>query len=184
MTTQEKTRQVLDLVQSLIDDSTFYRFDGGSYFCILCRADLGSGQEHAPHCKVIEMSTLLDDIRAETKPTTETMLGPVEYRGTVAPPAYHCSICGAQGVKLWRLYNTFLDHQELTCALCTGKSQNESVAGMNATGQIVCDHGSTCTIGARVPAIPTRDGSTYWGFTSTPSPGVAWWQRLPNGRLE
>jgi len=35
-------------------------------------------------------------------------------------------------------------------------------------------------IGWLVPAVPTEDNETYWGYTSVPDAGVAWWRALPN----
>lgn len=35
------------------------------------------------------------------------------------------------------------------------------------------------SIGWLVPAIPTEDGDTFWGYTSVPQAGCAWWHRLP-----
>jgi hypothetical protein len=30
-----------------------------------------------------------------------------------------------------------------------------------------------------VGAVPTEDGSTFWGFSSVPTDGVGWWESLP-----
>ncbi len=37
----------------------------------------------------------------------------------------------------------------------------------------------TDQIGWRVPAVPTEDGKSYWGYTSVPQPGCDWWGSLP-----
>jgi hypothetical protein len=34
-------------------------------------------------------------------------------------------------------------------------------------------------IGWLVPAVPTEDGETYWGYTSVPADGCSWWYALP-----
>ena len=34
-------------------------------------------------------------------------------------------------------------------------------------------------IGWLVPAVPTEEGDTFWGYTSVPEPGCQWWYRLP-----
>jgi hypothetical protein len=34
-------------------------------------------------------------------------------------------------------------------------------------------------IGWLVPAVPTEEGDTYWGYTSVPSAGCVWWFLLP-----
>lgn len=39
--------------------------------------------------------------------------------------------------------------------------------------------GRTDTIGWRVPAVPTEDGEGFWGYSSVPPEGVAWWRALP-----
>jgi len=38
---------------------------------------------------------------------------------------------------------------------------------------------STDQIGWRIPAVPTEDGDTFWGYTSVPQDGCNWWARLP-----
>lgn len=85
-----------------------------------------------------------------------------------APPEYCCCKCAANGVKLWRQYQTFLDHNDLMCIDCTEAEQD----GCKFEGK---GH----AIGWRVAAVPTEDGSTFWGYTSVPQPGVEWWDRLP-----
>ncbi len=37
----------------------------------------------------------------------------------------------------------------------------------------------TDQIGWRVPAIPTEENNSYWGYTSVPGPGIDWWSHLP-----
>lgn len=135
-------------------------------------------------------------------------LGPVDYSAG-APEAYRCTTCGAHGCKLWREYQTFADYSELVCCDCAGESQNEDVGTIDADGrrenlyrytrrqrrQVArrgtrgrrgagsvpksVAHGRTDTIGWRVPAVPTEEGDTFWGYTSVPDAGVQWWRRLP-----
>lgn len=99
-----------------------------------------------------------------------------------APAGYTCGSCGAHGVKLWREYQTFVDYQHLYCAKCA--------VAKDGRGGEVDEHGKWCApdaksqfktdqIGWRVPAVPTVDGKTFWGYTSVPRDGVAWWKRLP-----
>ena len=38
---------------------------------------------------------------------------------------------------------------------------------------------SGCSIGWLVPAVPTEEGNTFWGYTSVPYQGVYWWDNLP-----
>ena len=79
---------------------------------------------------------------------------------------YECQGCGANEVKLWRRYQTFLENQKLLCIDCAEKDQNEK---LNA------DHSS---IGWLVPAVPTKEGDPFWGYTSIPEYGMKWWNDL------
>ncbi len=111
-------------------------------------------------------------------PDTETGL----YLNGQVPEDYKCGECGAHGVKLWRLYQTFLDHQQFTCAECSAKAEDKDISGINADGCMPCELGcgDTDQIGWRVPAIPTEELDTYWGYSSVPQPGCDWWRKLPN----
>lgn len=80
---------------------------------------------------------------------------------------YTCADCGAKGVKLWRDYQTFLDAQTLRCRACAEKHEGKA---KRADGD---------SIGWSVPAVPTSDGSTFWGYTSVPIAAVDWWKALP-----
>lgn len=129
-----------------------------------------------------------------TRPPIPGAIGPVDYESSTVPAGYHCGKCGALGIKLWREYNTFLNHQSLLCAGCACAEQNNgersfTVASSDGGRAIVSatytpdKHGmsgpSGDQIGWRIPAVPTADGTTYWGYTSVPDDGVAWWKRLP-----
>ena len=81
------------------------------------------------------------------------------------PADYKCSGCGAEGVKLWRGYGD--SHIELQCGDCAAKSQNRDV-----------DLTQGDQIGWRVPAVPDLRGG-WWGYTSVPAEGCAWWKALP-----
>lgn len=82
---------------------------------------------------------------------------------------YACEKCGASNCKLWRQYNTFLDYVELTCAPCTEKDQ----------GRVIdLSKGDQC--GWMIPAVPTNDNETFWGYTSVPPDRVQWWKALPD----
>jgi len=102
------------------------------------------------------------------------------YRNGDVPKDYKCSKCGAQGIKMWRQYNTFADHIELMCGQCAledqGKKGPLDDRGMR---QSEVDNEKTDQIGWLVPAIPTEDESTFWGYTSVPASGVRWWKALP-----
>lgn len=113
--------------------------------------------------------------------------GPTAYASAATPTGYVCGTCGASGVKLWRLYQTFLSHQELACARCAAVAEGCSIADIDADGKRMLTGDGfapnpkirTDQIGWRVPAVPTEEGDTYWGYTSVPPDGVAWWRRLP-----
>lgn len=123
-----------------------------------------------------------DALRAITPPVPgEIRMSRCDYKGG-APRGYKCSRCSIQGVKLWRDYNTFLNHQELLCASCLreaaksgGKDGTVNEEGLWDTGEGY-HYDSFCF---RVPAVPTPDGKTFWGYTGVPMDGVTWWRSLP-----
>jgi hypothetical protein len=96
---------------------------------------------------------------------------PFKYADGVAPAGYGCGGCDAHGVKLWRDYQTFLDHQTLLCATCAEDEQEKPRGFALAVG-------NGDQIGWRVPAVPTEDGETFWGYSSVPADGVRWWKVL------
>lgn len=116
----------------------------------------------------------------------------VDYSKAVTPPDYKCSGCSATNCKLWRQYQTFASHIELFCANCAIKDQSEP--GASSLGKkkkkIKIDTDGTykdeefrmkCDqIGWLVPAVPTEEGDTYWGYTSIPQAGCDWWTRIPS----
>lgn len=102
------------------------------------------------------------------KDCTEPMNAPIHVPAEPPPLDYRCSKCKAQGVKLWRQYQTFLEHVELLCFTC----------GLTDQGKSEAETRNTDTIGWLVPAVPTNDG-TFWGYTSVPQERVDWWERLP-----
>lgn len=102
------------------------------------------------------------------------------YTTKSVPSGYQCDDCKRTGVKLWREYNTFLDHQNFRCAQCAMVNQGKSFV-LDETGCYSDEHGQICNqIGWLVPAVPTEDCSTYWGYGSIPAAGYAWWSNLPN----
>lgn len=55
---------------------------------------------------------------------------------------------------------------------------------IDAFGKRTDRHGmQTDTIGWRVPAVPTEDGTAFYGYTSVPADGCEWWRRLPTRPL-
>lgn len=115
------------------------------------------------------------------------------------PAGYVCTGCGAKNCKLWRQYQTFADCIELKCAKCSGAD----ISTLDAAGTVestIFTRGSKVTehltgkvgvfgdpdfpvprqdqLGGLMPAVPTEDGSTFWGYTSVPDAGVRWWKSL------
>jgi hypothetical protein len=85
------------------------------------------------------------------------------------PTDYVCKKCGATGVKLWREYQTFANHTKLLCGACTSQDQGRPLD---------LSDGDQC--GWMVPAVPTLEPEApWWGYTSVPAEGVAWWKALP-----
>lgn len=105
---------------------------------------------------------------------------PIRFVNYTLPPprGYHCGECGAEGVKLWRKYNTFLEHQRLLCAACALKDQGKE-GPIDELGKRDDGYARTDQIGWLIPAVPTEDGSTFWGYTSVPNDGCEWWRGLP-----
>lgn len=104
---------------------------------------------------------------------------PIDYSSITTPSSYVCGACGKSGVKLWRDYQTFLEHQELRCADCAGKASEIDVSEMGDDGMYPGEYGSTDQIGWLVPAVPTKENDTFWGYSSVPQDGCDWWSRLP-----
>ena len=82
---------------------------------------------------------------------------------------YVCSDCGASGVKLWRLYQTFMNANRFTCRACTVRRTGTDMFPLD------CD-----SYGWYVPAVPVGDGTdACWGYSSVPQDRVEWWKGLP-----
>jgi hypothetical protein len=103
----------------------------------------------------------------------------VNYLLQDVPDEYTCTSCGKTNVKLWRPYQSQPSH--LLCATCAGRDQGKDVSTIDETGKRIDEGaGRTDQIGWYVPAVPDEEGTGYWGYTSVPAAGVAWWRRLPN----
>lgn len=87
------------------------------------------------------------------------------YEGTDVPDDYTCR-CGFHGGKLWRSYSSL--GGELLCSSCVAAATEKPLTGRNMT-----------QIGWWVAAVPDLEGVGYWGYTSVPPEGCAWWARLP-----
>lgn len=93
---------------------------------------------------------------------------------------YRCAVCGAANCKLWREPAVFASHVVLRCAPCAARQADKDISTLDATGKRDSEHGKTDQIGGWLPAVPTEDGSTYWGYTSVPDEGCKWWRDLPS----
>ena len=111
-------------------------------------------------------------------------LGTIDYTSKIPPSAYRCGTCGAHGCKLWREYQTCADYTELLCCDCAGKNQQKDVSTIDAEGKRETELGRTDQIGWLVPAVPTEDGTTFWGYTSVSPQGCKWWYSLPTRAAE
>lgn len=105
------------------------------------------------------------------------------YETLVIPDSYKCSRCNLHGVKLWRQYNTFVAHLQLLCWKCADPNSKPDNKGyvndteLNIrTDQLNDKIGCT---GSLVPAVITEEGTGFWGYTSVPVKGCAWWRALP-----
>ena len=96
-------------------------------------------------------------------------VSPFHYADTETPAGYECGDCGASGVKLWREYQTFLSGQTLRCLDCACKAEKKKPEDLEGD-----------SVGWMVPAVPTEEGDTFWGYSSVPQAGVEWWHRLPS----
>lgn len=97
---------------------------------------------------------------------------------------YSCGFCGQSGVKLWRDYQTFLSNQELRCANCVAKLEQEKKGLAEAPvigrdGRWESEYGKTDQIGGLVPACLDEIQVTFWGYTSVPMLAICQWRALP-----
>jgi hypothetical protein len=59
-------------------------------------------------------------------------MAPFSYDDKSTPQGYMCGDCGASGLRLYRLYQTFLDRQELRCVDCACKHQEQRAAALES----------------------------------------------------
>lgn len=112
---------------------------------------------------------------------------PIIYEKLEIPDNYKCSRCAAHGVKLWRQYNTMVSHLELLCCRCADpkRAADMSIEGRSPIDDSIPKHRSdqlddvVGKTGSLVPAVPTVDCDTYWGYSAVPVAGCAWWRALP-----
>lgn len=108
----------------------------------------------------------------------------MKYISTDTPSNYVCGKCDATGVKLWRDVVFCVDQVDLRCVSCMGRGEVDEGGYFKDS-----EYGKTdqCTIeelGSMLPAVPTEEEDSYWGYTSIPTAGVAWWRNLPNKRKD
>lgn len=107
----------------------------------------------------------------------------IDYSSNNVPDGYKCQVCGASGVKLWRIYQSTAP--DLLCAKCAAQDQGQDISTMDEHGALDNGYGgATDQIGWFIPAVPTPEGNGYWGYTSVPERAGAWWERLPNEKRE
>lgn len=104
---------------------------------------------------------------------------PVDYTKRETPPDYKCDKCGATGCKLWREYQTFADSTLLLCCDCAAKDQGKDISDIDERGKHGSKYGRSDQIGCYIPAVPTEEDDTFWGYTSVPQAGCDWWYGLP-----
>ena len=107
----------------------------------------------------------------------------IDYSLRKVPSWYKCKVCEKTGAKLWRTLSTFLVDTTLLCVDCaidrSGLHNGEDYSTMTEEGEHRGVTGFTDQLPFGVAAIPTEQGDTFWGYTSTPGDGVDWWKRLP-----
>lgn len=130
--------------------------------------------------KVAASAALLSVVATKPYNTKGTEDMTITYEKLEIPNNYKCSRCKAHGVKLWRQYQT--GTPELLCHRCADPALVVDLNGRVDSELGRCDQiddkvGKT---GSLVPAVPTVECDTYWGYTSVPVAGCAWWRALPN----
>lgn len=125
----------------------------------------------------------VDSLIVTSETTAVDPKHPFSYAQSETPPNYKCSECGAANCKLWREYQTSPHDKTLLCARCAAKAGDKDISSMDEYGRWAEDPTRpTVThdqIGWYVPAVPTEDNDTYWGYTSVPHAGCLWWANLP-----
>jgi hypothetical protein len=99
-------------------------------------------------------------------------LGPVDY-DKAPPETYRCMSCAATNRRLWRDYNTFLSSQILLCKSCALVDQQKNIERYQVDSRVKSDQ-----VGSLIPAVPTEEGETFWGYSSVPAAGIAWWYAI------
>jgi len=112
----------------------------------------------------------------------------VKYSDNKAPSDYKCNDCKITNCKLWR--ESGFPPIALRCVDCAIKSQSDpkvttafskiaATVVINEDGSYMGEYGKSDQIGWLMPAIPDEEDIGYWGYSSVPTEGVAWWKKLP-----
>jgi hypothetical protein len=104
----------------------------------------------------------------------------MKYSSTDVPDKYICGKCGLISVKLWRDVVVSVTQVDLRCAMCLDAGPIDAEGYFIESKYGKTDQCTTEELGSMLPAVPTEDESTYWGYTSVPQEGVLWWRNLPN----
>lgn len=108
-------------------------------------------------------------------------LGPIDYLSPVPPDGYRCMDCDTHGVKMWRMSNSScIEFRCFTCACLQEKVK--ATPSVDRKGVMKLSHGihvQSDQIGNLVPAIPSEDGSTCWGYSNASAEACQWWWSLP-----
>jgi hypothetical protein len=87
--------------------------------------------------------------------------------------------CGAGDSKLWREYNANPKQTELYCAKCAKEKTGET-AVIRPDGSHDTTNGRTTNkIAELIPAIPTAEGTAFWGIKGVPARLTRWWESRP-----
>lgn len=96
---------------------------------------------------------------------------------------YVCSECGVHTVKLWREIHS---GKVLRCVECACKHVGIDAQKVTPEGKYDneetgwCDQLYSSKTGRNLlPAVPDDTWTTFWGYTSVPPDGCAWWRYLP-----
>lgn len=120
-----------------------------------------------------------NDLKAEPGITEDIEMATIHH-GEQSSIEYTCTRCGVTDCKLWRQYQAFLNHIELMCVDCAAKDQDMKLVDLGPNGLHTDKFGRrTDQIGWMIPACPTVEFDTFWGYTSVPEDRIAWWQSLP-----
>lgn len=107
---------------------------------------------------------------------------PIDYAAGTVPSSYTCGHCGVSGVKLWRDVMAVATDVTLRCFACASIEDETSFGcdirtGKHPTGR--AGEPWTDQFRHRLPAIPTPDNRSFWGYTAVPPDALKWWYGLP-----